>query len=54
MKGNWHDSAIMMDGVYIGCRNRLTSQGVELERQEMDENVLSKLGHVVKVLKAYV
>lgn len=54
MKGNWHDSAVMMNGVYIGCRNRLTSQGVEVERLEMHDDLLSKLNHVVKVLKAYV
>ncbi len=44
----------MMGGVYIGCRNRLTSNGLEVERQPMKTGVVKRLEHVVKVLKAYV
>ena len=54
MKGQWHDSAVMLGGVYIGCRNKLSSQGLELERQEIDGLVINKLNHVAKVLKSYV
>lgn len=54
MNGNWHDSAVMMGGVYIGCRNRLTNNGLEVERQPMKTGVVKRLEHVVKVLKAYV
>lgn len=54
MKGQWHDSAVMLNGVYIGCRNKLSTQGVQLERQEVDPKILEKIDQVVKVLKAYV
>lgn len=54
MKGQWQDSAVMMGGIYIGCRNRLTEKGLEVERQAMNGGVLTRLNHVVKVLKAYV
>jgi len=54
MKGNWNDSAVMLGGVYVGCRNRLTDQGVELERHTMKPELVEKLNGVVKVLKEYV
>ncbi len=54
MRGTWNDSTVMLDGVYIGCRNRLTSEGVEVERHEMSDLLVKKLEDVVEVLKAYV
>jgi len=54
MKGKWHDSAVMLGGVYIGCRNKLSTQGVQVERQDVDPKVIGKLNDVAKVLKSYV
>ncbi len=54
MKGNWNDSAVMLGGIYIGCRNKLTEQGVQLERHDMNQELVDKLKGVEKVLKSYV
>jgi len=31
LMGRWHDSAVFLGGHYFGCRNRLTSYGIEIE-----------------------
>lgn len=31
IKGDWHYSATFLGGAFMGCRNRLTSSGIELE-----------------------
>jgi hypothetical protein len=54
MRGAWNDSAVMLGGVYMGCRNRWINHGVEYERHQMSDELLSKLDGVVEALKAYV
>ena len=31
LRGEWHCGSVFLDGVYMGCRNRLTDAGIETE-----------------------
>ena len=37
LMGEWHDSAVFLGGHYFGCRNRLTSYGIEIENVYPDK-----------------
>lgn len=54
MRGAWNDSAVMLGGIYMGCRNKWTNHGVEYERHQMSNELMEKLDGVVEALKAYV
>ena len=43
LRGEWHYSASFIDGVFIGCKNRLTEAGIELEKLDLPETLMSKL-----------
>ncbi len=54
MRGAWNDSAVMLGGIYMGCRNKWTNHGVEYERHQMSNELMEKLDGIVEALKAYV
>jgi hypothetical protein len=43
LKGEWHDSAIPLGGLYFGCRSRLDENGIRAERLPLHPELL---GHI--------
>lgn len=43
LESRWHYSSVYMGGVYFGCKNRLTSHGVEVERINMPSELYERL-----------
>ncbi len=44
LRGQWHCGSVFLDGVYLGCKNRLTPAGIETEL----------LGHIPDALYAHI
>ena len=51
LSGEWYDSAVPLDGVYFGCRSRLTPQGMQLERTDMPETLKARVAAAYNALK---
>ena len=32
LRGQWHYASVYMDGIFMGCRSRLTPAGIEVEQ----------------------
>ncbi|OQB25399.1 MAG: L-lactate dehydrogenase 2 [Firmicutes bacterium ADurb.Bin182] len=43
LKGEWHDSAIPLGGVYFGCRSRLDERGIRTERLRLHPKLYSRI-----------
>jgi len=43
LRGEWHYSSVFLGGVYMGCRNRVTSQGVEIETLPLPDDLYKRL-----------
>ena len=43
LEGDWHCGSVPLDGVWFGCRNRFTAQGLELEAQELHGLLFNRL-----------
>lgn len=43
LNGDWHYSSSFIGGTFMGCRNRLTKMGIELERYHLPQNLMKKL-----------
>ena len=55
LRGEWHCSSVFLDGVFLGCRNRLTPAGTETELYErIPDALFAHLEDAVKQLKEYV
>ena len=55
LRGEWHCSSVFLDGVFMGCRNRLTPAGTETELYErIPDALFAHLEDAVKQLKEYV
>ena len=52
LRGEWHYSSVYMDGIYFGIRNRLTPQGIEVERLPLPDPLLMRLREAIASLKA--
>lgn len=52
MEGKWHYSSNFLGGVYMGCRNRTTSSGLELESLYLPQALYQRLEQAYKGLEA--
>lgn len=53
LRGEWHYSANYLGGIYMGCKNRTTAYGLELEHVPLPTLLLERLQHVQKELLAF-
>lgn len=51
LKGEWHYSAVYLDGCYFGVRNRLSDFGNEIERCNLDGKLRKRIQEAYEVLK---
>ena len=51
--GNWHYSAVEMDGAWMGCRNRRTAYGDQVERMPLPSVLLNNIRQVHDKLAAH-
>lgn len=52
LRGQWHYSSNFLGGIYMGCKNRNTCYGVELEHLPLPQQLLERLEAVVEDLAA--
>lgn len=52
IRGQWHYSSNFLGGIYMGCKNRSTACGVELEQLPLPLQLLARLEAVVEELSA--
>lgn len=50
IKGNWHYSATFIGGVFMGCKNRLINNSIELESILMDDKLFERIEKSYKEL----
>ena len=43
IRGDWHYSSVFIDGKFLGCKNRLTKSGVQIEALALPEKLINKL-----------
>ncbi len=53
VRGEWHDAAAPIGGVYFGCRARFTPNGPELMRQPLHEELQRRIGESYERLKKF-
>lgn len=51
LSGEWHYSAVYLDGCYFGVRNRLTSEGGEIEKSQLDDRLKLRIKEAYEVIK---
>lgn len=51
LKGNWHYSAVYLDGCYFGVRNRLTENGTDIEKVTVDDELYDRIENSYRKLK---
>lgn len=51
MNGEWHYSSTCLGGVFLGARNRMTEEGVELESLPLPEALFRRIEHAYHELK---
>ena len=51
VSGEWHYSSVNMDGVWLGCRNRVTDGGTEIEDPVLPEELYARIKHAYDNLK---
>jgi len=53
LRGQWHDAAVPMGGVYFGCKTRLTKNGPEIFRQTLDGKLYARIQDSYDKLKEF-
>ena len=53
LRGEWHDAAVPLGGVYFGCRSRMTSLGAEQQREAIHPELLERLEESYRQLKEF-
>lgn len=51
LKGNWHYSAVYLDGCYFGVRNRLHENGTDIEMVNVDEELYLRIENAYRKLR---
>lgn len=51
LRGEWHYSSNFLGGVYMGCKNRLTSSGLEMESLQLPRALFSRIENAYDHLK---
>ena len=52
LRGEWHCSSVYLDGIFMGCKNRLGPAGVELEQLPLPEALLARIRETAEKLRA--
>ena len=52
LNGQWHCSSVYLGGVFMGCKNRLTATGVEVEQLSLPPALLQRLQETMEKLRA--
>ena len=53
LRGQWHYSANYLGGIYMGCKNRTTQYGVELEHLPLPTQLLNRIAEARDELRLY-
>lgn len=54
LRGEWHYSSNFLDGVYMGCKNRTTEFGLEMEHVPMPKELYERIENAYRNLEAIV
>lgn len=54
LTGQWHCSSVYLDGIFMGVRNRLAPNGVEIERLGLPRALKERIRETMKGLRAIV
>lgn len=54
IRGEWHYSTTYMGGVFMGAKNRLISSGVEIERLDLPETLVTRLEETYTSLRSII
>ena len=54
LRGQWHYSSVFLGGIYLGVKNRLTPQGVEVETLPLPDPLYARLLETEQALRAIV
>lgn len=52
LRGEWHCSSVYLDGVFMGVRNRVAPNGIEVERLPLPEALLARIRETMEQLRA--
>ena len=52
LRGAWHCSSVYLDGVFMGCKNRLSPAGIEVEQLPLPEALLARIRETAEKLRA--
>lgn len=52
LRGQWHYASVYMDGIFMGCRQRLTPSGVEVEQLTLPDTLQKRLDTTAARLRA--
>ena len=52
LRGQWHYASVYMDGIFMGCRNRLTPSGIEVEQLPLPDALAARLAETAARLRA--
>lgn len=52
LRGQWHCSSTWLDGIFMGARNRLAENGLEIERLPLPEALLQRIRETAEKLHA--
>ena len=52
LRGDWHCSSVYLDGVFMGVRNRVAPNGIEVERLPLPEALLTRIRETMEQLRA--
>jgi len=51
--GKWHYSTVALNGVFFGCKNRMTPYGQEIEYNKVDKRLMERLEHTYEELRRF-
>ena len=52
LRGQWYYASVYMDGIFMGCRQRLTPSGIEVERLTLPDALQKRLDTTAARLRA--
>lgn len=52
LRGEWHCSSVFLDGIFMGVRNRLASNGPAVEQLPLPEQLLDRIRETMEQLRA--
>ena len=52
LRGQWHYASVYMDGIFMGCRSRLTPAGIEVEQPALPAALQARIQETAARLRA--